>query len=124
MSLRTRLVLLFLAITAAAVGFVYLYVVPQLRSSLTAQRLSRLEEESSKQSRRLEGAMGRGLSQARLEPLLRGVSEITDSRVTILGVRPDQRTPAFVVADSELERGPPASGFDTATEASRAGSVV
>ena len=30
-SVRNRLVLLFFAITAAAVGFVYLYVVPQLR---------------------------------------------------------------------------------------------
>ena len=29
-SVRNRLVLLFFAITAAAVGFVYLYVVPQL----------------------------------------------------------------------------------------------
>ena len=38
-SVRNRLVLLFFAITAAAVGFVYLYVVPQLRSSLTAEKL-------------------------------------------------------------------------------------
>ncbi len=121
MSLRTRLVLLFLAITAAAVGFVYLYVVPQLRSSLTAQNLSRLEDESSRQARRLQDAMDRGLSQARLDALLRGVSEITDSRVTILGVRRGERVPAFVVADSKLERSPLGSGFDTATEAARDG---
>ena len=38
-----RLVLLFFAITAAAIGFIYLYVVPQLRSSLTSQKLQRLE---------------------------------------------------------------------------------
>ncbi len=117
MSLRTRLVLLFLAITAAAVGFVYLYVVPQLRSSLTAQKLSRLQDESTRQSKRLVGAMEGGLSQARLDALLRRVSETTDSRVTILGIRPGQRAPDFVVADSELERGPLGSGFDTATEA-------
>ena len=42
-SVRNRLVLLFFAITAAAVGFVYLYVVPQLRSSLTAEKLRGLE---------------------------------------------------------------------------------
>ena len=42
-SVRTRLVLLFFAITAAAIGFVYLYVVPQLQSSLTSQKLQRLE---------------------------------------------------------------------------------
>ena len=121
MSLRTRLVLLFLAITAAAVGFVYLYVVPQLRSSLTAQKLSRLQDESTRQSKRIEGAMQGGLSQARLEALLRRVSETTDSRVTILGIRPGQRAPDFVVADSELERAPLGSGFDTATEAGQDG---
>ena len=43
-SVRNRLALLFFAITAAAVGFIYLYVVPQLRSSLTAEKLSRLEQ--------------------------------------------------------------------------------
>ena len=37
--------------------------------------------------------------------------------MTILGVRPGERVPAFVVADSELERSPLGSGFDTATEA-------
>ncbi len=119
MSLRTRLVLLFVAITAAAVGFVYLYVVPQLRSSLTAQKLSRLQDESARQSKLLSTAMDSGLSQARLDALLRRISEITDSRVTILGIRPDQRTPAFVVADSEVERAPLGGGFDTAIEAGR-----
>jgi signal transduction histidine kinase len=123
-SLRTRLVLLFLAITAAAVGFVYLYVVPQLRSSLTAQSLSRLEDESSRQVPRLRDAMDRGLSQARLESLLRGVSEITDSRVTILGLRRGEQVPAFVAADSELERSPLGSGFDTATEAAQDGAAA
>ena len=42
-TLRNRLVLLIFAITAAAIGFVYLYVVPQLESSLTAEKLRRLE---------------------------------------------------------------------------------
>ena len=38
-SVRNRLALLIFVITAAAVGFIYLYVVPQLRSSLTAEKL-------------------------------------------------------------------------------------
>ena len=37
-SVRARLVLLSMAITGAAIGFIYLYVVPQLSSSLTAER--------------------------------------------------------------------------------------
>ena len=52
-------------ITAAAVGFIYLYVVPQLRSSLTAEKLRRLEQVAGAQSRRLDGAMEAGASQAR-----------------------------------------------------------
>ncbi len=122
MSLRTRLVLLFFAITAAAVGFVYLYVVPQLRSSLTAQKLSRLEDESARQEQRLEQAMGQGLSQPQLDSLLRRISQITDSRVTVLGVRQGERIPSFVVADSEFERGPVNGGFETAGQAAADGS--
>ena len=52
--------LLFFAITAAAVGFVYLYVVPQLRSSLTAEKLRRLEQVAGDQSPRLQTAMRPG----------------------------------------------------------------
>ena len=39
--------MLFFAITAMAVAFVYLYVVPQLSSSLTAEKLERLEQQGS-----------------------------------------------------------------------------
>ena len=48
---RNRLALLIFVITAAAVGFIYLYVVPQLRSSLTAEKLRRLEQVAGDQSR-------------------------------------------------------------------------
>ena len=51
-SVRSRLVLLFFVITAAAVGFVYLYVVPQLESNLTAQKISRLAGPGQPRARR------------------------------------------------------------------------
>ena len=72
-SVRNRLALLFFAITAAAVGFIYLYVVPQLRSSLTAEQLRRLEQVGTEQSARLDRAMDAGISQARLRALVRGI---------------------------------------------------
>ena len=50
-SVRNRLALLFFAITAAAVGFIYLYVVPQLRSGLTAEQLRRLEQVGTERAR-------------------------------------------------------------------------
>src|SRR4051794_16746570 len=105
-SVRSRLVLLFVLITAAAVGVVYLYVVPQLESNLTAQKLTRLEDRSSAQSVRLQRALGAGLSQTELTTLLRRVAQSTDARVTLLGVRSGEGRPAFVVADSQFEGRP------------------
>jgi two-component system, OmpR family, sensor kinase len=103
-SVRNRLVLLFFAITSAAIVFVYLYVVPQLRSSLTAEKLHRLEEIAAEEGPGLEAAMTRGVSQARLRADVRDVAQRADARVTIVGIRPDAPEPAFVISDSELER--------------------
>jgi two-component system OmpR family sensor kinase len=100
-SVRNRLVLLFFAITTAAVGFVYLYVVPQLSSSLTADRLERLEQQGSEELDRLGVVANRGLDQRELSTLVRRSAAKVDARVTLLGVR--DGVPSFVVADSELE---------------------
>jgi signal transduction histidine kinase len=102
-SVRNRLVFLFFAITSAAIGFVYLYVVPQLRSSLTAEKLDRLEAAAAQEAPRLASAMRRGVSQGSLRGLLRDIAQQTDVRVTVIGIRPGATQPAFVVADSELE---------------------
>jgi signal transduction histidine kinase len=105
-SVRNRLALLFFVITAAAVGFIYLYVVPQLRSNLTAEKLRRLETVASSQSGAIEDAMRDGASQQRVLAVVRGIDQRTGARVTVLGVRTgvNGAVPAFVVADSELER--------------------
>jgi two-component system, OmpR family, sensor kinase len=129
-TVRNRLLLLFFAITAAAVGFVYLYVVPQLQSNLTSQKLSRLEDRGGAQSARLVRAMHEGLSQQELGALLRRVSQATDSRVTLLGVRgvDGSLTPAFVISDSQMEPGPVAARYQIAAKAvdgqTRAGTEV
>ncbi len=116
-SVRTRLVLLFFAITAAAVGFVYLYVVPQLESSLTSQKLTQLESRGALREPRLREAMAQGLSPAELSALLRRISQVTGSRVTLLGVPADSDRPAFIVSDSALERGPVPDDFGLAGRA-------
>ena len=100
-SVRTRLVLLFFAITAMAVGFVYLYVVPQLSSRLESERLDRLEKQGSEELDRLRSAAQRGLEQRELAALVRRTAANVDSRITLLGLRGGE--PAFVIADSELE---------------------
>jgi two-component system, OmpR family, sensor kinase len=103
---RNRLAALFFVITAAAIGFIYLYVVPQLRSSLTAEKLQRLEQVGTDESGRLADALRRGASEIELRHLVRGVARRTDARVTLLGVRagPAGPQPKFVVGDSEFGR--------------------
>jgi signal transduction histidine kinase len=123
-TLRNRLVLLFFLISAAGVGFVYLYVVPQLESNLTAQRLERLEGRGSAQTARLRKAMEEGLSPAELGSLLRRVSQFTDSRVTLLGVREGEQSPSFVVSDSQPEREPLGGGLEVASRALAAGGTA
>jgi two-component system, OmpR family, sensor kinase len=104
-NLRNRLVLLIFAITAAAIGFVYLYVVPQLESSLTAEKLRRLERLGAEQGPRLASALEHGDSEARIQNLVRMISQDTESRVTLLAVddRADSGGAEFVLADSEGE---------------------
>ena len=54
-SVRNRLALLFFVIVAAAVGFIYLYVVPQLRSNLTVEKLRQLETDGVRRGREARG---------------------------------------------------------------------
>ena len=104
MSVRNRLVLLFFAITAAAIAFVYLYVVPQLRTSLTAEKLSRQETAAIAQVARLQDAIASSPSQPALRRLVRRLAQESGSRLTLLGVRPSSPdSEGFVIADSELE---------------------
>jgi signal transduction histidine kinase len=125
-SVRNRLALLFFVITAAAVGFIYLYVVPQLRSSLTAEKLGRLEQVGTSQGGRLQSAMEQGISQSRLRSLVRAIDQRTGARVTVLGLREGASglEPTFVVADSELERTAVLPSYPAAAAATRAGPVA
>ncbi|MFL5907317.1 MAG: ATP-binding protein [Solirubrobacterales bacterium] len=104
-TLRNRLVALITLITAAAIGFVYLYVVPQLESSLTAEKLRRLERLATEQQPNLARALESGGSQQQIEELVRRTAQSTESRVTLLAVRDESGgpTPAYVVADSQAE---------------------
>lgn len=100
-SVRAQLVVLFFTITVGAVGFVYLYVVPQLSSSLTAERLQRLEQSGQLEVPRLEQAASAAGEQVSLTRLARRTAAATDSRVTLLAV--ESGAPSFVVADSESD---------------------
>ena len=104
-TLRNRLVVLITLITAGAIAFVYLYVVPQLESSLTAEKLRRLERLGTDQSPQLARALESGASETQISDLVRSTAQSTESRVTLLAVRdaPGGPVPAFVVTDSQSE---------------------
>lgn len=121
MSVRDRLVLLFFAITTAAVGFVYIYVVPQLSSSLTSQRLGRLEQQGTEELDRLRTAAVRGIDQRELPALVRRSAANVDAEVTVLGIRDGE--PSFVIADSELETDAIAAAYPAAAAAALTGEV-
>src|SRR5687767_11319387 len=104
-SLRNRLVLLIIGITAGAMGFVYLYVVPQLESSLTAEKLRRLERVSEEQAPRLARALDEGAAEPEVDDLVQSISQQTESRVTLLAVQVEggSQAPTFVIGDSQAE---------------------
>jgi signal transduction histidine kinase len=124
MSVRYRLLALFFAITTAAVVFVYLYVVPQLDSRLTAEQLKRLE--SSEGVQRIASAMRSGVPQTELRQVIRSVSQQSDARVTVLGIRDSGTGPApeFVVGDSSVERSATQPSYPGAAAAATSGQVT
>jgi two-component system, OmpR family, sensor kinase len=126
---RNRLAALFFVITAAAIGFIYAYVVPELRSSLTTERLERLEQMGTEESVRLGDALRRGASEVQLRRLVRGAAGRTDARVTLLGVSagPGGSQPTRVLGDSALGRNaipPDSPAAVAAVDSARVGSDV
>jgi signal transduction histidine kinase len=120
-SVRNKLVLLFFTITVGAVGFVYLYVVPQLSSSLTAGRLDRLERAAAAEAGPLERAERLGYGEPELSRLLRRIAAAVDARVTLLGVRGS--APRFVIADSQGEAEATLGEYPPARRTARTGSI-
>lgn len=125
-TLRNRLVLLIFAITAAAIGFIYLYVVPQLESSLTAEKLRRLERLGGEQAPRLARSLQSGAPEEQVRALVQSIGQTTESRVTLLAVRDESGTPvpAFVIADSQGESTAIQGNYRSADDAAEQGQVT
>ena len=64
-SIKNRLTFLFFSITAGAILVLYFYVVPQLESTLTQQKIDALERDSAAYTRSLQGAIAREVTAAR-----------------------------------------------------------
>lgn len=106
-SLKNRLALLFFLITAGAILIVYVYVVPQLKSSLISEKQKTLNSLSGVYSRPLQDAMRENRSNDGLDALVRRLGQRSGARVTLLGTpgggpreRNGRATGIYVIADS------------------------
>jgi len=123
-SVRSQLVVLFSIITTAAIGFIYLYVVPQLSSSLSAEKLRALRDSAEEPAVALSEVIGEGLSQEELQQVVLRLSQRSGGRLTVLGVRQGDSgpEPSFVVADSQVERTALEPSYPAAVTALESGS--
>jgi len=129
-SIKYRLTLLFFAITAGAILVIFFYVVPQLESSLTSEKLDTLERDAAAYARPLQRAIGRDVSANELDRLTRGISEQTDAGVTLFGIPRDELNtgadpPApYVISDSREGTGRRAPSDDLVLNAASKRRVV
>jgi signal transduction histidine kinase len=107
-SIKNRLTFLFFSITAGAICVIYFYVVPQLESNLTSQKLDAVERASVTYTRPLEQTGAHDVLASKLKSLVRTLSEKSGARVTLLGIPVDQRAPEgigdappYVITDSQ-----------------------
>jgi two-component system, OmpR family, sensor kinase len=107
-SIKNRLTFLFFSITVGAICIIYFYVVPQLESNLTSEKVDALESDAVTYSRPLQQTGARDVLASQLKSLVRKLSEQSGSRVTLLGIPVDEQAqnrvgdaPPYVITDSQ-----------------------
>jgi two-component system OmpR family sensor kinase len=102
-SLRLRLSLIFSAIALAAMGFVYIAVVPGLESSLIADKLTDLSTAARLYSGPTARAVGTNVDVNTLDRLVRSASDQANARVTLVGINRGTELQTFIKSDSSAE---------------------
>ena len=122
LSLRWRLALLFLAILLAALAVIYLYVVPQLESSLRGEKERSLANDARVYSRPLMRAVVFDADARHIKAVVRQAADRSGSRVTLLGVaRGTLGVQTYPIADSTTDKGLSDLQFQVAQEAAQTG---
>jgi len=138
-SLRNRLALFFFGITLLAIGSLYLYVAPGLRSRLIDERLSELATSGQRDSRPIIATVGAAVDQRGVQARVNSASLKSGARVTLLAVS-EAVNPGgpqlFPIADSSSPGATRTLGYAaawkairthrpaTATESTRGGTVA
>ena len=120
-SIRTRLTLLVFAITAAALGFVFVYVAPPLERALTQQFLDRMADDARRYAGPVIRARDRDIDDVRR--VVARTGDRANARVTLLRIsRGSLGLQSTVIADSVGAVGRPGARdlqFDVALETAR-----
>jgi len=104
-SVRTKLALVFFAIIASAFGLLYFIATPQLQSRLEQRQLDDIRASALGQQRHFVNVIEADLSRRKADEKVRGISEATDARVTLLGI--DKHGLFWAQADSRTEKAAP-----------------
>jgi two-component system OmpR family sensor kinase len=123
-SVRTKLVLVFFAIIAAAFGVLYFIATPQLESKLEQRQLDDLLSAAKDQRISIDTVIGADMREKELNERVRQFGEATDSRVTLLGV--DRQQAFYPRSDSRTDREAPVNEAlaRTAIETKRSQSAI
>jgi two-component system OmpR family sensor kinase len=107
LSLSNRLAVVFFAITALAIGALYLYVAPGLQSRLMGEKLSALSTTARTHSGKLNRAVGSSTPLPNLRSLVNQTAAASGDRVTLLSVNDVQGSIQLSKqADSGMGSGP------------------
>jgi two-component system OmpR family sensor kinase len=124
-SLKNKLALLFLAITALAFAVVIFVFLPQLQSQLEGKRIDDLKQEAVRSKPQLQALIDKEIPAPQLNLIVRAIADNANARVTLLGVQKSSfagTAQFYVISDSNAERtiNPP---FDLASKTLRPGHV-
>jgi two-component system OmpR family sensor kinase len=123
-SLRNRLAFLFFAITLAAIGVLYLYVVPQLQSRLRDEKLSQLTASARQTVPEIAATVGGDLPSAAVARIVRAASDAANARVTLLRIGRVGGLPAPQVITDSSDPTVPELVLPTADSAARTGRLT
>lgn len=121
-SLRDRLALIFFAIVLTAIAGIYLYVAPQLESSLRNQKLRGLAAAANGYSAPLTLSIGTSVDKAGVTRAVRQAADRSGARVSLFGVsQGTQGVQTYPIADSTAKADTGDADFPAAIEAARTG---
>jgi two-component system OmpR family sensor kinase len=121
-SIRARLTLGFFVITVAAIGGIYLYVVPRLESRLTDQHLDAMVADAARYGPALKATVGSPLTADQVARRIQRTAATTNARVALLRVgRAGSEPLPQVVTDSNRPPGQQDLQFTAALEAAVTG---